>query len=51
MLNKINEILVTIEDAIDSESWELVRHAQRDLNELYERLEIEDTWDSSEYED
>jgi hypothetical protein len=49
MLNQLNTILILLEDAIDTENWDLVRQATNKLEELYERIEIEnDLGDSYE---
>lgn len=44
MLNEINNILILLEDALDTENWELVRECKSKLEELYERLEISEEW-------
>ena len=49
MLDKLNKILISLEDAIDSEDWSLVQHAINKLEELYEKIEMEDQF--GEYED
>lgn len=41
MLNQLNTILVLLEDSIDTENWELVKQSLSKLEELYERIEIE----------
>lgn len=41
MLNQLNDILITLEDAIDTENWDLVKSASDKLQELYERIEIQ----------
>ena len=41
MLNQLNTILVLLEDAVDSENWDLVRQSLSRLEELYERIEIQ----------
>ena len=49
MLDKLNKILIALEDAVDSEDWGLVEHAIGKLEELYEKIEMEDQF--GEYED
>lgn len=49
MLDKLNKILIALEDAADSEDWDLVRHAIGKLEELYEKIEMEDQFGG--YED
>jgi uncharacterized coiled-coil protein SlyX len=44
MINDLNDILNMLEDAIDTENWELVRQAKSKLEILYERLEITEEW-------
>lgn len=41
MLNQLNNILITLEDAVDTENWDLVRDALDKLEEMYERIEIQ----------
>jgi hypothetical protein len=48
MLDKLNNILIILEDAMDAESWELVKSAHGKLEELYERMEMEDTFGSDD---
>jgi hypothetical protein len=48
MLDKLNNILIILEDAMDTESWDLVKSAHAKLEELYERMEMEDTFGSDE---
>jgi hypothetical protein len=49
MLNQLNKILILLEDAVDTENWDLVREAMGKLEEMYERIEIEnDLGDSFE---
>jgi hypothetical protein len=48
MLDKLNNILIILEDAMDTESWELVKSAHAKLEELYERMEMEDTFGSDD---
>lgn len=49
MLDKLNKILISLEDAVDSEDWSLVQHAINKLEELYEKIEMEDQF--GEYDD
>jgi len=49
MLDKLNKILIALEDAVDSEDWSLVQHAISKLEELYEKIEMEDQFGN--YED
>ncbi len=49
MLDKLNKILISLEDAMDSEDWSLVQHAVNKLEEVYEKIEMEDQF--GEYED
>ncbi len=44
MLNELNNILIILEDAMDTENWDLVRQAKAKLEEIYERMEIGDQW-------
>jgi hypothetical protein len=48
MLDKLNNILIILEDAMDTESWDLVKSAHAKLEELYERMEMEDTFGSDD---
>ena len=48
MLDKLNNILIILEDAMDAENWELIKSAHAKLEELYERLEMEDTFGSDD---
>jgi hypothetical protein len=48
MLDKLNNILIILEDAMDAENWDLVKSAHAKLEELYERMEMEDTFGSDE---
>ena len=47
MLNQLNAILNLLEDAVDTENWDLTRQALHKLEELYERIEIENDLDDS----
>lgn len=49
MLDKLNKILIALEDAVDSEDWTLVQHAIGKLEELYEKIEMEEQF--GDYED
>ncbi len=49
MLDKLNKILISLEDAVDSEDWSLVQHAINKLEELYEKIEMEEQF--GEYDD
>lgn len=49
MLDKLNKILIALEDAVDSEDWSLVQHAIGKLEELYEKIEMEEQF--GDYED
>lgn len=49
MLDKLNKILIALEDAADSEDWNLVQHAISKLEELYEKIEMEEQFGG--YED
>jgi len=44
-----SKILIALEDAVDSEDWSLVQHAISKLEELYEKIEMEDQF--GDYED
>jgi hypothetical protein len=48
MLDKLNNILIILEDAMDAENWDLVKSAHGKLEELYERMEMEDTFGSDD---
>jgi hypothetical protein len=48
MLDKLNNILIILEDAMDAENWDLVKSAHSKLEELYERMEMEDTFGSDD---
>ena len=48
MLDKLNNILIILEDAMDAENWDLVKSAHTKLEELYERMEMEDTFGSDD---
>jgi hypothetical protein len=48
MLDKLNNILIILEDAMDAENWDLVKSAHAKLEELYERMEMEDTFGSDD---
>ena len=48
MLDKLNNILIILEDGMDAENWELIKSAHTKLEELYERLEMEDTFGSDD---
>jgi hypothetical protein len=47
MLNQLNNILIILEDAMDTENWDLVREATKKLEEIYERMEIGNQWDNN----
>jgi hypothetical protein len=48
MLDKLNNILIILEDAMDAENWDLVKSAHAKLEELYERMEMEETFGSDD---
>jgi len=47
MLNELNHILVALEDAIDSENWELVKQVVQKIEGIYERIEISEQYGES----
>jgi hypothetical protein len=44
MLNELNNVLITLEDAVDTENWDLVRQAIHKIEVIYERIEISDQY-------